>query len=149
MRSQLSSSAQLLIVLVVLLLGLGGFAYWQFGSQSSTTDATPPIISNVSVLAKAKSSATIVWKTDDAASSQVEYGRSPSYGSLSPPQPQNDPTSGSPGVLTHAVYVTGLRTGTTYYFRVKSKDAGGNEAVSTGNRTFKTEETAPYLWDFD
>ena len=138
---RLSSSAQLLILLlVVLLLGLGGLIYWQFGSQSSTGDTAPPAISDVSVLARGKQSATIAWKTDEAASSQVEYGKAPSYGSLSPPQPQNDPTSGSSGVITHAVRLTGLQSGTTYHFRVKSKDAAGNEAVSSGDRTFKTLE---------
>lgn len=144
-RSQLSSPAQLLIlVVVVLLLGLGGFVYWQFGSQSSTADTTPPIISNISVLAKTEQSATIVWKTDEAASSQVEYGKTSSYGLISPSQPQNDLTSGSPGVTTHGVNLSPLQPGTIYHYRVKSKDAAGNEAVSAGDRTFKTLESTTY-----
>ena len=148
-RSQPLSRTQLLIILlVVLLLSLGGLVIWQFGSQSSATDKTPPIISKVTVATKGKTSATIVWETNEASSSQVAYGRTAKYGSLSPAQPRNDPTLGSPGVVSHSVTLTGLMSGTNYHYRVKSKDAAGNEAVSATDRTFTTTEPERYRWDF-
>ena len=145
-RQSLSSTSLLLILLFSLLLCIGGFAYWQFhSSPQSPGDTTPPTISNVSVVFKTKSGAIITWKTDEPASSQVEYGRTPSYGSLYPAQPLNDPVSGmSEGVTSHTVNLRGLQSGMTYHFKVKSKDAAGNEAKSTGDRTFKTLESSLY-----
>ena len=131
----------LMIVLIILLFGIGGIVYWQFGSQSSTANTGQLTISNVAVRYKTETSAQIIWTTDRPASSQVEYGRNPTYGSLVPPQPQDDPTSGaSMGVIDHSVILTSLRPGTLYYYRVKSKDAAGNEAVSPG-KNFKTVPT--------
>jgi len=135
-------------LLVVLLLGLGAIAIWQFGYQASPADGTPPIISNVRFASKGNTSATIVWNTDKASSSQVEYGRTAKYGSLAPTQPRNDPTLGSPGVVSHSVILTGLMSGTNYHYRVRSKDAAGNEAVSQIDRTFRTTESERYRWDF-
>ena len=141
--SQPSSTPLLILVLVILLLGLGGLVYWQFGSQlssffsSSTTtaDTTPPVISSIAASAS-DGTAVINWVTDEPASTQVEYGTDTSYGLLSPSTPQHDPTSGtSAGVITHSVTLTGLTNGTTYHYKVKSKDAAGNLAES-GDETF-------------
>lgn len=66
-------------------------------------------------------SATISWKTNNPADSQVEYGTTTGYGlttSLSA-----DP------VTSHIVQLTDLSSGTTYHFRVKSGNASGT-AVS-------------------
>lgn len=149
-----SSRSLLLVVLVILLLGLGGLVYWQFGdylsglfssstTTTTTTGTTPPAISNISVESKSETSALIVWKTDELASTQVEYGKTAEY-ELGPTTLKDDPTSGtSIGVLDHSVALTGLQAGTTYHYKVKSKDAAGNEAVSASDKTFKTAEAAP------
>jgi len=147
-RQPLSRTQLLIILLVVLLLGLGAIAIWQFGYQASPADGTPSIISGVRVASKGNTSASIVWNTDKASSSQVEYGRTAKYGSLAPAQPRNDPTLGSPGVVSHAVTLTGLMSGTNYHYRVRSKDAAGNEAVSAIDRTFRTTEPERHRWDF-
>ncbi|MDZ7261075.1 MAG: hypothetical protein ONB05_03015, partial [candidate division KSB1 bacterium] len=47
-------------------------------------DTTGPVISEVGMSNVASSSATISWRTDEASDSQVEYGLSTSYGSLTP-----------------------------------------------------------------
>lgn len=134
----------LMMMLAILLLCIGGFAFWQL-TPKPPTDTTAPIISSVSVLSKTRSGATITWKTDAPASSQVEYGRTPSYGSVAPPQPRDNPASGtSAGVTTHSITLSGLQSGTIYHFRVKSNDAAGNEATSVGDRTFKTREPSLY-----
>jgi len=138
----------LILLLVVLLAGLGGLVYHYFGDEltgmfsSSTgtgtgTDTTAPQITNV-VASTETTSATITWSTNEPASSQVEYGTSTSYDSLSPSTPQNDPSAGtSVGVVSHSVTLTGLNSGTEYHYKVKSKDVAGNLAVSE-DETFTT-----------
>ena len=106
-------------------------AYFARKAPSPTADTTPPTISNVSA-STTETSATITWTTDELASSQVEYGTTSAYGSSSPATPANDPSSGtSIGVTSHSVQLTGLEPGTQYHYRVRSKDASGNEAVSS------------------
>jgi len=79
-----------------------------------------------------QSSATITWQTNGLATSQVEYGTTESYGSAT--------TVDNKLVTSHWVTVTGLPPATTYYFRVRSRDALGNEIISEGDRTFTTKQ---------
>jgi phosphodiesterase/alkaline phosphatase D-like protein len=140
------------LLLIVLLIGLGGLIYWQFGDQllsfftsstggtttPTTVDTTKPVITFPVDPAIGPTSVSINWTTDELASSQVEYGEDTTYGSLEPAQPDTDPSTGqSVGVVTHSVVITGLQPTTTYHYRVKSKDAAGNEAVSA-DKTFTT-----------
>ena len=100
-------------------------------TTSAEADTTAPSISNVFVLVATESSAAITWRTDELGSSQVEYGTTTDLGTFAPSTPANDPTSGtSIGVSTHSVALTGLTHGTTYYYKVRSKDGAGNEAMS-------------------
>ncbi len=136
----------LLIMLVVLMVAIGGFAYWQL---SPKPDNRAPVIANVSVINQGKSFATIVWYTDEAASSQVEYGKTMNYGFRSPTQPGNDPYAGtSTGVTSHSIYIDHLVPGSIYHFRVKSRDAAGNETISE-DRTFKTGDELPFFQPAD
>lgn len=133
----------LFIVLALIVIGLGSFIFLQFGTVKP--DASLPAISGVAVTFKGKTSAQIVWRTDKPCSSQVEYGRSSQYGFLEPAVPSNDPSTGkSIGVTSHFVTLTSLKAGYTYHYRVKSKDAAGQEAVSA-NFSFKTDEPAPFI----
>ena len=98
-------------------------------SWSGGGDTTPPVISSVSAGSISSSGATITWTTDEAGDSQVEYGLTTSYG-LS--------TSLDASLVTsHSVSLAGLNANTLYHYRVKSKDASGNLAVS-GDFTFTT-----------
>lgn len=134
----------LAIYLFIVLIGMGIFIYYQF--FTSPGDITPPVISNVVITSKTKSSVLILWQTNEAASSQIEYGRSKLLGSFYPQYPMNDPTTGtSGGVYSHSVMLMRLNEGTTYYYRVISKDAAGNEAISTGYNSFKTKVTPPFV----
>ncbi len=91
-------------------------------------DTTPPKISNISVTIT-RSSATVTWLTDEHADSQVEYGTTISYG---------QPTALNTALVTsHTQTLTGLSANTSYNYRIKSKDASGNLAVS-GNLIFTT-----------
>ena len=92
-------------------------------------DATPPTISNVRVTNINHRRATIRWTTNEPATSQVQYGRTTSYGS----QTALDSTL----VTSHVVRLTGLSRSTLYHYRVKSRDAAGNLRTS-GDFTFRT-----------
>ncbi|WP_297363875.1 NAD(P)H-dependent oxidoreductase subunit E, partial [Thauera sp.] len=100
-------------------------------------DALPPVISNVTSGNIASSSAQINWNTDEASTSQVEYGLTSSYGNVSPLNPAL--------VTAHSVTLTGLNANTTYHYRVLSEDASGNLETS-GNFTFTTSD-GPLLSD--
>jgi len=141
-RGPLSTRTLLIILLLGVIIILGGIIFWQFGTKSDKDTAT---ISGVAVAYRGKTSARIIWQTDEPCSSQVEYGRSTQYGSLAPSIPQNDPSTGkSTGVTTHSVNLTNLSAGSTYQYRVRSKDAAGNEAISS-NFSFKTEEATSFV----
>ncbi len=99
----------------------------------TTVDTTPPIISEVSVSGTTLSSITITWKTDEPATSQVEYGLSKSYGSATPLDTNL--------VTNHSVTLSGLNAMTTYHFVVKSKNASGGETAYM-DRMARTISTA-------
>jgi phosphodiesterase/alkaline phosphatase D-like protein len=96
---------------------------------SVTVDNAAPVISAVSSSGVGSSAATITWTTDEASDSQVEYGLTSAYGQVS--------ALASPLVSSHSVGLSGLSASTVYHYRVKSKDAMGNLAVS-GDFTFTT-----------
>ena len=102
----------------------------------ATADETPPTISGVSVSNITESSATITWLTNERATSQVQFGKTETYGSNTTPDTN----------LTnnHNVTLTGLSDNTTYYFKVISKDASGNEAtLAAEDQKFTTEAIIP------
>jgi hypothetical protein len=140
------------MLLIILLIGLGGLVYWQFGDQllgffnsstggngnSTVVDTTKPVITFPEETTVLATSASIFWHTDEFASTQVQYGLTTTYDKTEPPQPTDDPTSGqSLGVVDHSVVLTGLLPNTMYNYRVRSKDKAGNEQISA-NRTFTT-----------
>ncbi len=85
-------------------------------------DTTPPVISAVSATGAQSSAATIGWTTNEPATSQVEYGATTAYGSLT----AVDGTL----VTGHSLTLSGLAADTTYHYRVISRDAAGNVATS-------------------
>ncbi|HKU35990.1 MAG TPA: galactose oxidase-like domain-containing protein, partial [Paenarthrobacter sp.] len=75
------------------------------------------------------SGATITWTTDEASTSQVEYGTTAAYGQSTA---QNSTLQ-----TTHSEALSGLSASTLYHYRVKSADAASNVAVSA-DATFTT-----------
>lgn len=100
-----------------------------YGSGGGGGDTTPPVISNVSAGNITSSGATITWTTDENSDSQVEYGLTTSYGNSTP--------LNTSLVISHSVSLSGLSANTLYHYRVKSKDASGNLAMSS-DYTFTT-----------
>lgn len=77
------------------------------------------VISDVAVSGITDETATITWDTVGNATSQVEYGTTNAYGS--------ETAATTTLVSEHSVALTGLTSGTTYYYRVVS-----GAAVSDG-----------------
>ncbi|HYK90301.1 MAG TPA: fibronectin type III domain-containing protein, partial [Acidobacteriota bacterium] len=94
----------------------------------NASDTTPPVISAVSARVTS-TTAIISWETNEAATSQVEYGTAATYGSTTVADPNL--------VSSHSQTLTGLTPKTDYHFRVKSGDSAGNVAVSD-DLSFKT-----------
>ena len=94
-------------------------------------DITAPVITGVSIQVIGKTGAVIIWTTDEAATSQVAYGLTTAYGFVT--------ALDSNLVTSHTVTLSGLTASTTYNFKVKSKDASGNESVSQ-NYTLVTSQ---------
>jgi hypothetical protein len=85
-------------------------------------DTTPPVISGLAATNIAQTSATIIWSTDEPATSQVEYGLDTTYGSKT--------TLDSSKLTSHSQNLGGLTASTTYHLRVDSADVAGNMATS-------------------
>ena len=96
---------------------------------NNAPDTTPPVISAVASSGITSNGATIAWTTNEASDSQVEFGTTASYGQSS--------LLDSSLVTGHSIGLSGLAASTVYHFRVRSRDGGGNLAVS-GDQTFTT-----------
>ncbi len=109
---------------------------WGAWSASRTfavagSDVTAPTISVVAATNITENSALVSWTTNESSSTQINYGTTTSY-SLS--------TTLVPALVTaHQQTLTGLSPSTTYHYRVRSRDAAGNEAVS-GDYVFTTSD---------
>jgi alpha-amylase len=97
-------------------------------------DINGPTISSVTASNINSTSATITWTTDEASNTVVEYGTTQNYGLT---------VSNASMVTSHSITLTGLTAGVTYYYQVKSTDAGGNTTVHS-NHSFSTGSVYNY-----
>src|SRR5947207_1088478 len=111
----------LLALAPMVLAGCAGFV-----SGANTPPPTTVNITNVQTISTTTSSTQVVWTTDVASNSVVNYGTTTSYSSNAPV----DPTM----VTSHQVTVSGLSAGTTYYFQVQSTDSKNNNGKSGGHK---------------
>jgi hypothetical protein len=93
-----------------------------------------PEFINTVVATPGSTTAMISWKTDTEGTSQVEYGRTPGYGTFSPLD--------STLVTNHLVTLNGLSAGVKYYFRVLSAAGGTQYSSSCGVSSFTTTNYA-------
>jgi len=110
----------------------GAWSSWSAETSFATAnEVTAPVISGVTATNIATTSATITWTTDEVATSQLHYGLTTEYGSVT--------TLESKLVTGHSVNLTGLSSFKTYHYRVKSSDVAGNP-VSSADYTFTTAD---------
>jgi hypothetical protein len=88
------------------------------------------VISAVDTVSISTLAATITWHTDIPSDSQIEYGDSENFGSLS--------NLSSTLTTSHSVTLTGLAQNTNYIFRVKSKPIDATVATISQNYEFDT-----------
>jgi len=108
--------------------------YATSSSITVTIDNTPPLISAIATSSASSTSETITWTTDEAATSQINFGATSSYGTAS---------TSAALVTSHSITLSGLTastTSTTYHYAVVSTDSIGNTATSS-DQTFKTIST--------
>ena len=103
--------------------------YLKFSTH--TKDVIPPFISGVAAKVLNGISVKFDWLTNEPANTQIEYGLTTSYGSLSPLD--------STLTAVHSLTLTGLQGNQTYHDRVRSRDESGNLAKSADS-TFKTPD---------
>ncbi|MBI5794146.1 fibronectin type III domain-containing protein [Candidatus Uhrbacteria bacterium] len=107
------------------------------GGGSSSSDSSAPTISAIVVTSVSESSVIVTWTTSESATSAVSYGKTSALELLT--------STDSASTTFHAITLTGLTPGETYYFAVSSTDQSGNEATSS-TQTFTTlDETAPVI----
>jgi hypothetical protein len=92
-----------------------------------------PFIANVATSDVSATGATITWTTDENADTMVQFGTDKSYGSTTPVDANQ--------VASHAVQLTGLSSGTTYHFCVRSTTT--LQATTSGDFAFSTLGSAP------
>ncbi len=95
------------------------------GSYAATygaAGAAAPAVAGVGAQTLTDGSTAVRWSTDQAASSQVVYGSSPST--------LGGTVADGSQATSHEVRLTGLAPGSTYYYRVVSRDARGRTTVS-------------------
>jgi hypothetical protein len=97
---------------------------------TATTTTSGPVISGLSAGSIGTNTATIAWTTDVPSTSQVQYGPSASFGFTTPVD--------SVTVTNHAVTLSNLSQGTTYYYRVVSSNPNNGTQTTSGTQTFAT-----------
>jgi hypothetical protein len=104
-----------LLALIFLGLPISGILL----AQSDDNEA--PIISGVKIATTTETSVTLTWQTDEEADSSINYGLQADYGIVRVPVADR---------TTHSITLDNLESGRTYYFRVVSADASGNQGIS-------------------
>lgn len=100
---------------------------------AASDDGKAPVISGVQITNATGSSVVVTWKTDEKADSAVNYSLTPDYGVSRTPLAER---------TAHSITLNNLEPGRTYYFRVVSADAEGNQGISADYQ-IKTDPSPP------
>src|SRR5262249_28972401 len=98
-----------------------------FYNLAGTGGTNPPVISGITANSSS-TSATITWTTDQASSTDVNYGLATAYGSS---------VSNSTLVTSHSAVLNNLTCNTVYHYEVSSMNAAGQTSTSA-DQTFTT-----------
>ncbi len=105
--------------------------YVQIAPFVHAADVVPPDITNVQVKDVTEKKVTITWQTNEGADSTVNYGLQEDYGIVRIPIANK---------TEHTITVDGLEPGRTYFFRVVSSDAEGNQGISANYKVLTSGE---------
>ncbi|MDB5178428.1 MAG: hypothetical protein JWN01_371 [Patescibacteria group bacterium] len=104
-------------------------------SVAVTSNPSQISISNIRIAALGSNQVTILWDTDIASTSQVNYGLDSSYGKSS--------ALNSNLVTSHSVTLTGLTGNTGYTYQVSSTTPADGGSAVVDNNTFLTAVQPP------
>lgn len=107
---------------------IGAFEY-----SSSSSDVTPPTISNLATSSITNSGFVVSWDLDELASGSVRYGLTSDY---------TDSVVVSGFNSSYSLQIGNLLGGTTYHYSVRSVDPAGNASVSS-DATQATDPNVP------
>src|SRR6266436_249797 len=126
-RKGLPQHVLLVVVVALVTVALSGCSGLVSSANTTSSPPAPAIldITNVQAPSGTTSTSQIVWTTNVAADSAVDYGTTTSYGSSTPVD--------SAMVTNHQATLSGLAAGTTYYYQVNSTDSNGNHGHSGGH----------------
>lgn len=115
--------------------------------EDDDEDVTDLMISDVSARRITESGATITWETNEDADSTVWFATSSGF-VIGAAGVQMKTSSSE--VEKHQIRLADLNPGTTYYFRVGSEDASGNDAMSSEfSFTTLADTEAPEISDLE
>ncbi len=110
------------------------------GATDFKIDTTAPSITSGPTTSPQTNSVQIDWSTaNEQSTSRVQYNKTGTFGDCPTDCTTLDPNQ----VYNHSVSVYNLDSGTTYYYRVRSKDAVGNETISSTNNFATQSVTTP------
>ena len=96
------------------------------GGGTAPIDATPPIISEITIFNITAHSAEISWVTDTASTAELDYGKTELY------EIGTEKDHSLSLLFFHRIKLSGLEEGMKYYLKIRSKDSNGNEAIKAG-----------------
>lgn len=102
-----------------------GANYWVDVLFAPSTGAVSGTWISQASVSTTGNAASVTWSTAVPSDSQVEYGPTTSYGSTTAVAPAR--------VAAHAVAIGDLQSGTTYHFRVRSRDSDSVSAIGLDN----------------
>jgi hypothetical protein len=89
---------------------------WSSWGSWTPPSATPPTITSTAAPWVGGTSAAIRWTTNIGTTTRVDYGLTPSYGAT---------TENTAFTIDHAVLLSGLNPGATYYYKIVSRSVDG------------------------
>ena len=124
--------------------GNGSSATEFTATTTNSADVTPPVItfSAASDVAVSDNAVVVSWITNEIATSTLEYGTSTNYGLISANSNYNQ---------NHSYRVSGLNSGTLYYFRIRSTDTSHNisSPIAFSTTTTNSADITPPSIVFD
>lgn len=109
-----------------------------FTTPPEAADTVPPVIFNITLSDIRQDQARISWMTDEDATSYLLCDAQPDH--LLDGQAQFQ--AASMHLQQHEVHLTGLESGTVYYYRIVATDASGNQSRSSGTPSFQTPSSS-------